>query len=293
MALLESLVYSLKEAKFNPLTIVHALLYGATGTYLRVLKRIVEMGPQSARRLLAETYHAKVVRLDDASRLITVNRNIELRNLFQVLPYRYATNLILRNPQNIAVYDCPCRSQAENPCQPTAVCLIVGEPFTDLLRLVHPLRSRRITAPEALRILREEEARGHVHTAWFKSTMLDRFYAICNCCRCCCLGMQFLTRHRVKMLLPSGYRAEVGPDCDGCGSCSEFCQFGALVMESLVAGGVEKRCRVNAASCFGCGVCAGKCGRAAITLVADPDKGIPLNIEALSRQFGGDAEAGT
>jgi len=42
-----------------------------------------------------------VVRLYDASRIITINKNIELRNLDQVLPYKYAKDIILKNPQNI------------------------------------------------------------------------------------------------------------------------------------------------------------------------------------------------
>jgi hypothetical protein len=38
---------------------------------------------------------------------------------------------------------------------------------------------------EALDLLRAEHERGHLHSAWFKDVMLNRFYAICNCCKCC------------------------------------------------------------------------------------------------------------
>lgn len=284
MSLLKSFAYSLKEARFNPLAIIHSLCYGATVTYLRVLKHIARIGPPSVRSLISETYHGKVVRLDDASRFITINRNIELRNLDQVLPYRHATSIILNNPHNIAVYDCPCRAQRENPCQPTEVCLIVGDPFVDLLRVCQPFRSRRITSQEALRILREEDERGHVHTAWFKGTMLDRFYAICNCCSCCCLGMQFMARYGMKMLLPSGYRAVIGADCVGCGKCVRFCQFNALEMVPPSADATGESCRVIPGKCFGCGVCEGKCPRSAISLALAPETGVPLNIETLADQ---------
>lgn len=274
-----SLVYSLKAVRCNPLAISHALLYGATVTYLRVLRLLARLPLPALREGISQGYHGKVVKLADASQIITVNRDIALTNLEQVLPYRRARDLILVNPSNIAVYQCPCRSLQPNPCLPTEVCLIVGEPFADLVRCVQPFRSRRISAEEALAILEAEDRRGHVHTAWFKGAMLDRFYAICNCCSCCCLGMQFMARHGMKMLQPSGYRAEVGEGCAGCGACIPACQFGAL---ELVAGGAGgKRCRVTREHCYGCGVCERRCTRHALTLVRDPARGVPLDIAAL------------
>src|SRR5512133_1161469 len=209
MSWFKSIAYSLKEARFNPVTILHASCYAATVTYLRILKNLARLKSPELRTYISETYHSKVVRLEDAARIITINEDIELRHLDQVLPYRYAKDLILKNPGNIAVYDCPCRAQKKDPCRPTEVCLVIGEPFADLIRLFQPFRSRRISREDALRILEEEDARGHIHTAWFKSTMLNRFYAICNCCKCCCLGMKFMAEHKIKMLLPSGYRAVI------------------------------------------------------------------------------------
>ena len=284
MSLIRSLVYGLKEARFNPLTVLHATLYAAPVRYLRVLKALVKTGSPSFRAQLGETYHSKVVRLDDARRLISVNENIEIRNLEQLLPYRHARDIVLRNPHNIVVYECPCRGQKQDPCQPSDVCLVVGDPFVDLLRMFQPFRSRRITPQEAERILREEDERGHVHTAWFKSTMLDRFYAICNCCKCCCLGMEFMAEYNMKMLLPSGYRAVIGENCIGCGVCAKYCQFDAMGIVSSSGNGKEnRRCNVIRERCFGCGICESKCNKKAISLILDPENGIPLNIEALAQ----------
>ena len=280
----KSLIYSLKEARYNPITILHASAYAATVTYLRVLKNLARLNSPALRTAIGETYHSKVLRLEDAGKIITINANIELRNLDQVLPYRHAKDLILRNPGNIALYDCPCRAQKTDPCRPTEVCLVIGEPFADLLRLLQPFRSRRISGEEALRILEEEDARGHVHTAWFKSTMLNRFYAICNCCKCCCLGMKFMAEHHIPMLLPSGYRAVIGDGCIGCGRCARRCQFEALEMRSVVEAGKERqRCAVREEKCFGCGICVRQCSQGAISLVLDPAKGIPLDIDQLLR----------
>jgi ferredoxin len=284
MPLLKSFIYSLKEARFNPVTIIHSSVYAATATYLKALKYLVgAVNSKTFRTHISETYHGKVLRLADAEKIITINRDIELRNLDQVLPYRYAKDLVLKNPQNIVVYECPCRRLKKDPCRPTDVCLVVGDPFVDLVRLFQPFRSRRITTDEALQILREEDERGHLHTAWFKHTMLDRFYAICNCCSCCCLGMKFMADYRMKMLLPSGYSSIVGEECSGCGLCVRYCQFGALEMVEVADNGVKRRiCRVISERCFGCGVCEGKCSNSAIHLALDPEKGVPLNIEALA-----------
>jgi Pyruvate/2-oxoacid:ferredoxin oxidoreductase delta subunit len=57
----------------------------------------------------------------------------------------------------------------------------------------------------------------------------------------------------------------------------EYCQFGALEMEDFVMG-------VDYENCMGCGVCVDKCEQASITLVADEQKGIPLEICALMEQ---------
>jgi len=135
---------------------------------------------------VADGYHGKVMPLVSARRLVTVREDIRRPDLEQIIPYSRARALILENPDHIAALDCPCRSARSNPCLPLDVCLIVGEPFVSFILEHHPQKARRITQQEAARILEEEDARGHVHHAFFKDAMLGRFYAICNCCECCC-----------------------------------------------------------------------------------------------------------
>jgi len=283
MSVIKSFIYSLKTVRGNPVAVVHGILYAATVTYLRVLKYLVRFASQPLRDNVVDTYHGKVLRLKDAEKIITLNKDIELRSLEQVIPYSHAKKIILKNPKNIVVYECPCRGQKTDPCKPTDVCLVVGDPFVDLVRMFQPFRSRRVTQVQALEIVREEDIRGHVHTAWFKKAMLDRFYAICNCCKCCCLGMKFMAEHKMKMVIPSGYTASVGSSCIGCGLCVRYCQFDALALEPSSGNGVEgKRCSVNNENCFGCGVCEGKCLQSAIKLLLNPEKGVPLDIEALA-----------
>ena len=113
-----------------------------------------------------------------------------------------------------------------------------------------------------------------MHHAFFKDAMLGRFYAICNCCACCCGAMQAWL-HGTPMLASSGYVSRVAADlCVGCGICADFCQFRALsVSEGLVA--------VDTAACMGCGVCVSQCPEGALSLVRDPTRGEPLEIRAL------------
>lgn len=233
----------------------------------------------------ADTYHGKVVPLQAAAQLVTVNEEIHLGDLEQVIPYARARDIVLRNPDHIVALDCPCRAARSDPCLPLDVCLIVGEPFASLIAEHHPRRSRWITPEEAVDILRAEDERGHVHHAFFKDAMLGRFYAICNCCACCCGAIQ-AHRHGTPMLASSGYVCCVDADlCVACGECTASCQFGALSV-------AEESARVDAATCMGCGVCVAGCARGALTLVRDAPRGEPLEIRELIAHAGQAARQG-
>lgn len=221
-----------------------------------------------------DTYHGKAVPLEDAKRLVLINEEINLPDLEQVIPYKRARSIVMKNPDKIVALDCPCRVAMENPCLPLDVCLVVGDPFASFIREHNPQRSRWITQDEAVEILKAEDARGHVHHAFFKDAMLERFYAICNCCECCC-GAMNAHRNGTPMLASSGYISQVDEDlCISCDTCAEYCQFGALEMGDLFM-------QVDYEKCMGCGVCVDKCDQDAISLARDEAKGIPLEICAL------------
>jgi len=230
-------------------------------------------GP-AAKQAFADHYHGKVVPTRAAEQLVTLEVDIELRGLEKIIPYATAQDILLQDPDHIVVLDCPCRSGVENPCLPLDVCLIIGEPFASFVLEHHPNRSRRIAQSEAVDILRAERDRGHVHHAFFKDAMLGRFYAICNCCSCCCGAMRAF-RNGTPMLASSGYVAEVDAErCESCGACVEICPFGALSMENDLA-------LVDADRCMGCGVCVANCPQGALALVLEPSKGDPLVIRKL------------
>ena len=228
---------------------------------------------------VADGYHGKVVPLSAATQLVTVHEDIRLPNLEQVIPYIRARDIILQNPDHIVALECPCRTSRSKPCLPLDVCLIIGEPFASFVAEHHPTRSRWISSHEAVEILQAEDQRGHVHHAFFKDAMLGRFYAICNCCACCCGAMQ-AQRNGTPMLTTSGYVSQVDEDlCIGCGNCQEICQFGAISIPNGFAW-------IDPEICMGCGICAAHCEQGALTLQRDLSKGEPLEIVRLMENFG-------
>lgn len=240
----------------------------------KIFQPVISNSSKSDRATSADTYHGKVMPLKEASKLVMINEDINLGDLEQIIPYTRARDIVLHNPNHIVALECPCRASRSDPCLPLDICLVVGEPFSSFVIDHHPRRSRWITQEEAVEILREEHKQGHVHHAFFKDAMLGRFYAICNCCSCCCGAMQ-AWRNGTPMLAPSGYVCRIDyPLCEGCGTCVESCQFGALELRN---GKVYE----NEELCMGCGVCVSKCERGAHSLVLDPAKGEPLDIHNL------------
>ena len=226
------------------------------------------------RKSWAEAYHSKVLTDEQARAVITLNRKIDLRDLEQVIPYPTARNLLLNGPPDVVAYECVCRSARKSPCQPTQVCMVIGQPFADFILEHHPGTSRRLSRGEALALLQQEHERGHVHTAWFKDVMLERFFAICNCCSCCCGALEAKNGYGMPNIASSGYSAQVHATlCEGCGACEKACPFQAIRTNGTAAVIWDK--------CMGCGVCETKCAQGAITLARDEKKGVPMDVRAI------------
>jgi Pyruvate/2-oxoacid:ferredoxin oxidoreductase delta subunit len=258
---------------------LHAYVYLRwTRAYIAVaIKRLLPRSTEAQRRTWADGYHGKVLMPGHARSIITLNERIDLRDLEQIIPYPAARSLVLDGPPEVVAYECVCRSARRDPCRPTQVCMVIGKPFTDFTLEHHPKTSHRLERNEALDLLKQEHERGHVHVAWFKDVMLERFYAICNCCTCCCGGMEGMLRYQMPSVAPSGHAAVVDVEfCTGCGACAKSCPFHAIAIEGTA--------KVEWARCMGCGVCGTKCPSHAIALVRDRGKGIPFDVRALGRQ---------
>ncbi len=239
---------------------------------------IIQMGaiaPKPVREFFKDHYHSKVLTHENAVEIIQVNENIPQQDLEQVVPYPNARNFLLSAPPEIMVYECGCRNARENHCEPTQVCMWIGQPYIDFILEHNPHSSKRVTREEALKLLEEEHNRGHVHTAWFKDAMQDRFYCICNCCSCCCAGIESMKKFGIQYLAASGYLAQIDQNlCQNCGHCAEVCPFDAVKMGPA-------QVDILPASCLGCGVCVDQCPNHAIRFLQDQTAGIPFDVRAL------------
>ncbi len=256
---------------------IHGYIYGRWSTpYIHALLALVPFTGPRVKQHLADHYHGKVLTPAHAEAIVDLDTPIPLTDLEQIVPYPTARDLLLNSPPEIVAFECPCRNARAKHCEPTQVCMLIGEPFAHFALEHHPEKTRPLTREEALALLAAEHERGHVHTAWFKNACLGRFYAICNCCSCCCGGIEAMTKHDIPMMTASGYRAAVDDDaCVGCGVCIERCPFDAIAS-------IEDGIRVENTACMGCGVCVDSCAKGALTMVRDAAKGDPLDVNALA-----------
>jgi ferredoxin len=258
---------------------LHAYVYGRwTNRYISVLLNWIFPYINPGQRLKwSEHYHGKVLTYDNAKAIITIDKKIPLRDLEQIVPYSKARDIVLSAPTDIVVFECACRNAREKPCQPVQVCMVIGKPFTEFILKHHPGTSRRLSQAEALDLLREEHERGHIHSAWFKDVLMNRFYAICNCCKCCCGGVEAMVKYSTPMMASSGYVAQIDRErCSNCQVCVDVCPFGALSYTGEI--------QIDWGNCMGCGVCESQCSLEAVTLIRDERKGIPLDVRMLVRE---------
>ena len=255
-------------------TKIHGYIYGRfVYQYISIaVNKVLPRMTPKFKRWWADHYHGKVITTELATAIITLDHDIKRTDLDKIIPYPTARDILLKGPPRVVLLDCPCRDAREDPCQPTDVCMVVGG--GDFTLDHHPKRSRVVTQQEALDLLKAEHERGHVHTAYFKDACDNKFYAICNCCSCCCGGLIAMTQHEVPMVASSGYVAEIDDElCIACGDCESVCPFGAISTNGTSS--------VEWAKCMGCGVCEGKCEIEAISLVLDERKGIPLDVREI------------
>ena len=264
---------------FN-LNLIRLYVYGRwTGRYIgHQKKKTLPRMREEEKKAWAEKTHFKVLTPEDSRSIVTLDQKIELTSNEKVIPFATAREIILTAPPEIAVYECGCRASSPNPCEPTQVCIVIGQPFVDFILRHHPQTSRRISQEEALEIIRSEHRRGHVQTAWFKDICFGRFYALCNCCKCCCIGIQALTKHNIPMAAPSGYAARVDDGaCSGCGECVDACVFEAIRLDGHAS--------VIWETCMGCGVCVEACPSRALSLKRDERKGEPMDLQRLAGEI--------
>lgn len=241
--------------------------------------------------MVYERYHGKVITQEDARKILTLKEDVNLGPDLteRIVPFKYANNIILKEPEYIAVMDCACRMTRENPCQPVNTCIAVGKTTAQFwLEHGEKFHARKITQEEALKIMENAHEAGMVTTAWFKVATGGGAGVICQCCTCCCGAMEanrivkkLAGGEKYRIIIPSGYLVDIDNDkCTSCGTCVKSCSTFYAMSQS---DGEKPVYKVEL--CNGCGVCVEKCPSGARVLVRD-SKLDPLDLDFARKKLG-------
>jgi len=247
-----------------------------------------------AYRMVFNRYHAKVITLGDATKILSLKEDLIIGpdRTERIIPFKLANKIILKEPEFIAVMDCPCRTSREKHCEPVNVCIAVGRTTAEFwLEHCQKYNVRKIGQGEALKIVRDARDRGCINTAWFKVATGGRTGVICSCCSCCCGGLEGMRiakslKYGAELgnIIPSGYTVIYDADkCDTCGTCAKVCMFGAIKPDENGNPVYDK------SACMGCGICVEKCQGAARSLSTDFAEEYPLDIDLIIEKAGRDA----
>ena len=100
---------------------------------------------------------------------------------------------IVDSAEGVAVGPCTCRDVFKNCDNPVDVEILLG-PTRHIFMEHMPHDSRETTREEARGILRDCHRRGLIHTI---IKCKDDFYAICNCCSCCCVPLRLSKQYGI------------------------------------------------------------------------------------------------
>jgi NAD-dependent dihydropyrimidine dehydrogenase PreA subunit len=182
----------------------------------------------------------------------------KLHESSEVLPYN-ALKTMVEAQSFCAVAHCPCRqmhAQVGDVCDHSLEnCLHFGSMGR---YMVEQGLARKISADETLKILREANEEGLVHSV---ENVEGHLGTICNCCGCCCVFLETKSKMGLHTISSSSYVAQVDPElCVACGTCEERCPMGAIAV------GDEDIAVVGEKICIGCGVCTPTCEPEAVEL---------------------------
>lgn len=205
------------------------------------------------------------------SKLISVNEAVR-PEVNKIYPAHSILNIFegLDEDEVITLSHCFCREHRKvegDPCRlhlPQESCMALG-PAAE--HLINRDIARRITKPEAIRLIKEYQEKGVVHQVGRLMPLKD-FNAkydvdiLCNCCWDCCAAFGNYSRGLIPFMLKAYYVANI-PDpsaCTGCGTCEEYCPVRAITVSG------EGVAEINADMCCGCGQCALHCPDEAVQM---------------------------
>jgi ferredoxin len=235
-------------------------------------------------------YHAKLISGGDAKKIFTLNEDVSLVSdrTRRIIPFKYAHKIIFKDPEYVAVMDCPCKKSFKAPAETINSCLVVGSGTGRFwVENLKKYNSRKITQQEALDLIRHYRGKGYVTQAFFKVATGGSTGVICNCHpdSCVSLNASSITRkiHKdLTMNAKSGYSVRHDhAKCALCGACVTACHFNAIRIDAK--GRIYER-----GECMGCDLCVERCPNGALSLYIDPEKPLPLDMDLVRGEIAGE-----
>ena len=202
-------------------------------------------------------------------RTIPVAKSINPQH--NVSTFDEVTTLLQQAEEPFVINECICRKKKSiegKSCDATDrkdTCLAIGS-MAQMVLLNGS--GREITRDEAISIIDQNQKEGLV----LQPSNTKKAEFICSCCGCCC-GMLDIHKNLPKPLdfWATNYQAVVDTNtCEGCGTCEERCQVGAVSVSEN-----KQQAVVDLNRCLGCGVCVSNCPTESISLLKKPAEVTP------------------
>ncbi|URZ18336.1 4Fe-4S dicluster domain-containing protein [Clostridium felsineum] len=182
------------------------------------------------------------------------------QNELEIMEYDRASNMI-KEARFITVSMCFCRHKMHHlgkDCYaPMETCMTFGNSAYTLSKHGY---GRAIEAAEALDILNMAYDYNLVQCG---ENVRSGSVFLCNCCGCCCEGMQAIKNFGYLMPIQTTpfIPKVIEESCVGCGKCSKACPIDAMKVDP-----VTHKAKNDEDICLGCGVCVRNCPKKAIYL---------------------------
>ncbi|MEM3896346.1 MAG: 4Fe-4S binding protein [Archaeoglobaceae archaeon] len=184
----------------------------------------------------------------------------------EIIPFEDAVKLVKARDYHAVGY-CACRMMAKLNGEGCRHSLENCLHFGSLARyMVEHGYARKITADEAIEILKKANREGLVHTTERSQGPIS---TICNCCSDCCAFFKAIHEAKhPKTIAHSSYIASVDfGRCLACGICMLRCPMKAIRVRIN-----REPAEIDAEKCLGCGVCVPTCPVEAIELIEREEK---------------------